>query len=87
MQLKNFACVYVVRVRVSASACVHVRLRPSASVCVHLRPSACISVSASAHRKLNVRTRLDTKKFCVQMYLLFKDFRDVLYYVHYSKLV
>ena len=51
--------------RASASACVRacvrMRLPASACVCLRLRPSACVRVRASAHRKLNVRTRLDAK--------------------------
>ena len=41
--------------------------------------SVCVCVHTSVHRKLNVRTRLDAKNFCVQMRLSFKDFWDVLY--------
>ena len=55
------------------------RLCASASICILPRASACVCVHASVHRKLNVRTCLDAKKFCIQMSLLFKDFRDVLY--------
>ena len=64
MQLKNFACVCI---------------RPQACVCVCPCVSTSICVRVSPHRKLNVRTRLDAKNFCVQTRLLFKDFRDVLY--------
>ena len=48
-------------------------------MCLHLSVCVRLRQRASAHRKLNVWTRLDGKNFCSQISLLFKDFQDVLY--------
>ena len=46
--------------------CIRVRLHASVYVCMRLRSSGCMHLRASAHRKLNIRTHLDTKDLRVQ---------------------